>query len=107
MRRLISLLPLALLLALLPDPAHAGPVVAALGKVVVAVKAAAEASTIVAFLVRTAVSLGLSALQRALQGKPRQPGITTEVTQTGGTNPQSFILGRYATAGQFVAPPMS
>lgn len=54
-------------------------------------------------------SVALSALSQALLAPdaPRQPGIATEVTTQGGTNPQSFVLGRYATAGNEVAPPMS
>ena len=56
---------------------------------------------------RLLLSVAVSALQLALAGKPKQPGIRTSVTQTGGTNPQTFILGTYATAGASVAPMMS
>ena len=30
-----------------------------------------------------------------------------EFTQNGGTNPCSFVLGKYATAGDNMAPPMT
>lgn len=59
------------------------------------------------FVGRLLLSVALSALQAALVPKPREPGIKTKVTQTGGTNPQSFILGTYATAGTYACPPMS
>lgn len=82
---------------------------AAIGALVSSVGAAFAAggfftSTI---LGRLLLAVGLSALQAALAPKPREPGIKTKVTQTGGTNPQSYILGRYATAGTHVCPPMS
>lgn len=59
------------------------------------------------FFGRLLASAALSALQVALMPRPRQPGITTEFTQNGGTNPLSFVLGTYATAGSMVCPPMS
>ncbi len=59
------------------------------------------------FVGRLLLSIGLSALQRSLLPKPREPGIKTKVTQTGGTNPQAFPLLKYATAGTHVCPPMS
>lgn len=65
------------------------------------------AAWLTAFVGRVALSIGFSALSRALQKKPKAPGITTETTQTGGTDPQAFILGRYATGGQLVTPPMT
>jgi Putative phage tail protein len=56
---------------------------------------------------RLLLSVALSALQAALVKKPREPGIKTKVTQTGGMNPQAFPLLKYATAGTHVCPPMS
>ncbi len=57
------------------------------------------------------VSVSLSALQSALARRSlknqRQPGIKTEYTTEGGTKPMTFIVGRYATAGHMVCPPMS
>ena len=94
----------ALLLALvIPLPAMAGPIAAAIS----AVSAWAASSAVAAFVVRIGTSIALSALSRALAGKPRQPGIKTETTTSGDTVPQSFVLGRYATAGNRMAPPYS
>jgi hypothetical protein len=59
------------------------------------------------FFGRLLVSVALSALQRALTPKPRAPGIRVGNTLTGGTQPASFILGRFATAGVAVCPAMS
>ena len=56
---------------------------------------------------RLLVGVAVSALGRARAAKPRDPGLQTSVTQAGGTNPVSLILGRYATAGTGVCPPMS
>ncbi len=58
-------------------------------------------------LARLAISVAASALMQALAPKPRPPGIQTQVTQTGGDNPLSFVIGRYATAGARICPPMS
>lgn len=82
---------------------------AAIGAIVSSVGAAFAAggfftSTI---LGRLLLSVALSALQAALAPKPKQPGIKTKVTQTGGTNPQAFPLGTYATAGTHACPPMT
>lgn len=52
-------------------------------------------------------SVALSLLQSALAPKPPTPGITTEYTQNGGVNPCAFILGKYATAGDNICPPMT
>ena len=52
-------------------------------------------------------SVALSALQAALTPKPREPGIRQTVTATGGTNPVSLVLGRYATGGYSACPAMS
>ena len=76
---------------------------------VVAVKAYAASSFIASMIVNTAISVGISLIARALTPKPtiKQSGIQTSVTTTGGTEPQGFILGRTATAGHHVCPPMS
>lgn len=108
MRRILALVPALLILT--AAPAHAGPVVAAIGFVIKGIAAFAAAGAFQAFIVQTALSVGLSVLARAIKGKPAQArpaGIVTEVTTSGGTTPQKFILGRYATAGQLIAPPMS
>ena len=58
-------------------------------------------------IVRLVISVAASALMQALAPKPREPGIKTEVTQVGGTNPCSFVLLSYATGGTRTCPPMS
>ena len=74
----------------------------------------ASLAPVVAFLTtnfvgRLLVSVAASALMQALASKTsaQGSGISTTVTQTGGVNPGSFVLGRYATAGTHVCPPMS
>lgn len=67
----------------------------------------AGATQLGAFLLRAVVSVGLSLLSRALQKKPRTPGLVTEATTSGGTTPQRLIVGLYATAGHLIAPPNS
>lgn len=102
MIRVLALtLPWAVFLALTATPAEAGGIVAAIGAFF------ASSSIVVQVIGRILVSIAASALMRALAPKPRTPGIRTEVTQNGGVNPCSFILMRYATAGQRVCPPMS
>lgn len=58
---------------------------------------------------RLLLSVSVSALQMALAPRPDTsiPGIQTQVTSAGGTNPLSFILGKYATGGYMVCPAMS
>lgn len=93
-----------LVFAVVPSAAAADPVTAAIAT------ALSVSTTTAAFILRIGISLALSALSVALASKPergRRPGIKTETTTTGGTNPQSFILGKYATAGNMAAPPYS
>lgn len=59
------------------------------------------------FIFRALASVAMSALSSAMQKKPRAAGLKTSVTAAGGTNPASFIIGRYATGGAAVCPPMS
>lgn len=81
---------------------------AAIGAIVSSVGAAfAAGGFFTTFVGRLLLSVALSALQAALAPKPKEPGIKTKVTQTGGTNPQAFPLLKYATAGTYVCPPMS
>jgi hypothetical protein len=90
-----------------------GAAIAAIGVAisgtVAAVSAFAASSFIASMIVNTAISVGISLIARALTPKPKikQSGIQTAVTTTGGTEPQGFILGRTATAGHHVCPPMS
>ena len=83
------------------------PLVTAITGLVSAISSFAASPWLAGFAGRVVLSLGFSALARALTPKPKPPGITTETTQTGGTEAQAFILGRYATGGQLVAPPMT
>ncbi|MGR3599197.1 MAG: phage tail protein [Heliomarina sp.] len=54
-------------------------------------------------------TVAVSALSMALAdtSTPADPGIRTQQTLTGGTTPASFVMGKYATEGQMVCPPMS
>ena len=92
-----------------PVGAAIAAVGAAISGTVAAVSAFAAGSFIGALIVNTAISVGISLIARALTPKPKieQRGIQTAVTTTGGTTPQAFILGRTATAGHHVCPPMS
>lgn len=90
------------------------PVVAFISAAITAGGTAFAAGTVGSFLTTTVVgrlltTVALTALSRAMAPKPRATasGIRSERTLTGGTTPASFILGRYATEGQLVAPPMS
>lgn len=88
------------------------PVVTAIGGIVAAFNATAFgafliANPLVGSLLKT---LAASALRAALTRKPStdtNPGIRTSTTLTGAVNPASFVLGRYATEGTLVCPPMS
>ncbi len=56
-----------------------------------------------AFLLKTAVGVGLSLLAQSLAGKPKDPTFSINGTlQGGGDVPRSFILGKTATAGSLV-----
>ncbi len=89
-------------------PAQAGPVIAALGAAFAGVSAfIATLGPIGAAIVKLGISIALQSLLQVFQKKPVPPGIKTEFTTGGGVNPVSFVLGRYATAGNFVCPPMS
>jgi hypothetical protein len=57
--------------------------------------------------VRLVTSVALSALSRALQPRPPVTGIRTEQTLAGAVHPETFILGKYATGGVLMAPPMT
>ena len=82
-----------------------GPAIAAIG----AFLAPAVSFLTTNIVGRLLFSVGASALIQALSAKksPQGSSISTSVTQTGGTNPAGFILGKYATAGTMLCPPMS
>lgn len=80
----------------------------AISGLVTAFKATAIGSFLTThWLGRLLASTALTALQAALTPRPPTPGIATEYTLTGDTNPCGFVLGTYATAGDMVCPPMS
>lgn len=91
--------------------AQAAPVFLAIGSALSGAAAAFGATAFGTFLTtatgKLLTSVALSALRAATAKTPRTPGITTEVTATGGTNAAGFILGLSATAGDAVCPPMS
>lgn len=92
----------------LATPADAAPLVAAISAIATTVSAAFAAGGFFTTVIgRLVLAVALSALQRALMPEPREPGIKTKVTQTGGTNPQAFPLHKTATAGTLACPPMS
>ena len=103
-----SMLALALVLISAAGPALADPatmIIAGLAGSGITVSATA------AFAIRIGVGLAMSALATALSspananGAPK--GIVLRSTTTGEQIPQSFILGRYVTAGNLAAPEMS
>lgn len=85
------------------SPAHAGPVLTAIGSVITAIKG----SVVLAALARVAASAVLSRLAASLGPKPRPAGIRTDGTVSGSQNPASFIFGKYATDGVHSCPEMS
>lgn len=100
----------AALLVAFATPAEAEPITAAIAtfsKAFLATKLGTFLTTNI--IGRLLVTVAISALRAAIarSNRPRAPGIRTANTQTGGTTPASFILGRYATEGQLAAPPMS
>ena len=90
-------------LVLLPTAAAADPISAAIAKI--------TASTFGSFLFKTALSLGLSLLSQVLfrPDEPGRPdrGVNIRQTGSGGDAGQRFIMGRYATGGQLLAPPLT
>ncbi|SOC20580.1 hypothetical protein SAMN05877831_1201, partial [Rhodobacter maris] len=73
------------------------------------VAGAAFGSTVVGGLLsKLLTTVAITALQQAVARKPSQGGgITISTTLRGEANPETIILGRYATAGQAICPPYS
>lgn len=67
------------------------------------------AHPIAAAVLRIAIGVVMSAVAKAKARKAAgdSGGIRTDVTLVGGDNSDTFILGRYATAGAFACPPIS
>ncbi len=80
------------------DAAYADPVTSS----IMAAVSWLTSASIVATVVRT---IGMSLLAQALSKKPKAQvaGVKTQ-TSTGGSTPQTFILGKRATSGQLVTP---
>lgn len=82
----------------------------AVGAAIGAAWTALTATAIGSIAANLLVSVAVSALATALQGKPDKPrpaGVQTRMTTTGDSTCQSLIFGRYATAGNHVCPPMT
>ncbi len=89
---------------LVADPASAAPVVWVIAAV------SGTYGVVTAVVVRFGLAIAASALTRALAKRrtaPPPPGIRTQGTTSGDTTSQSFIVGRYATDGNLVAPEMT
>ena len=100
--RFLVVLIAALLVA---GPAAADPATA----LITALGGVGVLGSVGAAFVRIGVGLALSQLGQAIaakkaRGSRSNGGIKTDVTTAGGVTPQSFILGRYTTAGNIVAP---
>lgn len=96
-------------------PAEAGPVATAVAAVakVFGAGGALAAGTFAGTIARLAVSLAASAVSRRLaerklaKQRAEARGVRSEFTSSGGLEPLTFVVGRYATRGRLVAPPMS
>jgi len=108
MRILLTFLFAVAWFAVWAEPASAGPLGPAIGAIVGAFKTVIAAKTIGAAILKFALSTAVSLLMRRMsRKKASDPGISTERKLTGGVNSRSIILGKYATAGVELAPPMS
>ncbi|MBN2628946.1 MAG: DUF1983 domain-containing protein [Rhodobacteraceae bacterium] len=97
---------LTLLLLLWPDPAHAGLI----GGLIGLFAGGATVAGVALVVGQIALSVAIANYQKRKMKKAlaaQQSGIRSQFTATGGVNPLSFIVGRYATNGHLVAPPMS
>lgn len=99
---MIRLILLCLLLVTVAEPAAAGPALgAAFAKLFVGIQATLAAGGIGAFLLRTAISVGLSLLAQALM-KPKAPaaaGVKIDGTTAGEDTPMRFVVGRRMVGG--------
>jgi hypothetical protein len=96
-KRIFLLAIVALLIS--AEPVNAAPLVGFLGAVVGKLTGSV--------IGRLLVTVALSALSAALAPRPKTPGLRTTTTLQGGVTPEATILGRSATGGTFVCPPMS
>ena len=106
--KLFSIIFVALWMVLWAEPASAAPLGFLIKAVVAGAVKVLAAKTVGAAILKFALSSAVSLLMRRMAKKKTSvPGITTERKRTGGVNSRSIILGRYATAGVELAPPMS
>lgn len=100
----------AIMFLLMVGPAHADPVSAAIAAISKFAAWEIGKFAIGQFILRTAASMALSALARAGMAKKQKGqggGLRSEKTLAGEGTSGSFILGKYATGGTMVAPPMT
>lgn len=100
----------AIMFLLMVGPAHADPVSAAIAAISKFAAWEIGKFAIGQFILRTAASMALSALARAGLAKKQKGqggGLRSEKTLAGEGTSGSFILGKYATGGTMVAPPMT
>ena len=99
---MIRLILLCLLLVTIAEPAAADPITAAaIGKAFASIGTILKAGGIGAFLIRTAISVGLSLLSQALM-KPKSPaasGVKIDGTTAGEDTPMRFVVGRRMVGG--------
>lgn len=87
------------------SPADAAPLVG--------IFSAIAGSVVLRTVAQVVISLAIAAYQQRRAQKQmaaaakKQSGITTEYTTEGGTVPLTVVVGTYATAGHFEAPPIS
>lgn len=99
---MIRLILLCALLVTIAEPAAAGPAVgAAFTALFTSISTTLAAGGIGAFLIRTAISVGLSLLSQALM-KPKSPaasGVKIDGTTAGEDTPMRFVVGRRMVGG--------
>jgi len=106
----MRLILLSIFFAFFATQATAAPVFAPIAAfLTTAFGGGAIAGVFASIVVGFAQSIAVGLLARIVSGKPDQgvQGIATPITMTGDVNPQSFVLGTYATAGQLVYPPLT
>lgn len=69
--------------------------------------AAASISVAIQLGVSAALSVASNIMRKKAQGDAQSAGIRTSRKLTGGVNSRTLMLGRYATAGSDICPPMS
>lgn len=100
----------AIMFLLMVGPAHADPVSAAIAAITKIAAWKIGTFAVGQFILRTAASMALSALARAGMSKKQKGqggGLRSDKTLAGEGTSGSFILGKYATGGTMVAPPMT